>query len=154
MTYQTPNPSRVALRGDLLDFTATPEWAVVDSPAVRFRPDHWLLVEDGRITGVQPGDQPPGDGWVQHDHRGQLLMPGFIDTHVHSPQIDMIASFGAELLDWLNTYTFPAEARYADPLEAHIACGRLRAESGLAPAPPALRRRAIPPGDRGADRRR
>ncbi len=124
MTYQTPNPSRVALRGDLLDFTATPAWAEVDSPAVRFRPDHWLLVEDGRITGVQPGDQPPGDGWVQHDHRGQLLMPGFIDTHVHSPQIDMIASYGAELLDWLNTYTFPAEMRFADPAVSEAGAAR------------------------------
>ncbi len=116
--------SRVALRGDLLDFSTTPEWAVVDSPAVRFRPDHWLLVEGGRITGVQPGEQAPGDGWVQHDHRGQLLMPGFIDTHVHSPQIDMIASYGAELLDWLNTYTFPAEMRFADPAVSEAGAAR------------------------------
>ena len=115
MTPLLSNPTRVALRGDLLDFTATPAWAVVDSPAVRFRPDHWLLVEHGRITGVQPGDQAPGEGWVRRDHRGQLLLPGFIDTHVHSPQIDMIASYGAELLDWLSTYTFPAELRFADP---------------------------------------
>lgn len=116
--------SRVALRGDLLDFTSTPEWAVVDSPAVRFRPDHWLLVEDGRITGVQPGAQVPGADWVQHDHRGQLLMPGFIDTHVHSPQIDMIASYGAELLDWLDTYTFPAEMRFADPAVSEAGAAR------------------------------
>ena len=75
MTYQTPNPSRVALRGDLLDFTATPEWAVVDSPAVRFRPDHWLLVEDGRITGVQPGEQPPGGGWGGGGGVGRLHEP-------------------------------------------------------------------------------
>lgn len=124
MNLHTPTPSRVALRGDLLDFTATPEWAVVDSPAVRFRPDHWLLVEDGRITGVQPGDQAPGDGWVRRDHRGQLLLPGFIDTHVHSPQIDMIASYGAELLDWLSTYTFPAELRFADPAVSEAGAAR------------------------------
>ncbi len=124
MTHQTSNPSRVALRGDLLDFTSTPAWAVVDSPAVRFRPDHWLLVEDGRITGVQPGDQAPGDGWVRRDHRGQLLLPGFIDTHVHSPQIDMIASYGAELLDWLSTYTFPAELRFADPAVSEAGAAR------------------------------
>jgi guanine deaminase len=52
------------------------------------------------------------------DHSGQLLLPGFIDTHVHSPQLDVIASYGTELLDWLNTYTFPAEQRYADPAVA------------------------------------
>ena len=44
-----------------------------------------------------------------HDHRGRLVLPGFIDTHVHSPQLDVIASYGTELLDWLDTYTFPAE---------------------------------------------
>ena len=43
-----------ALRGDLLDFTGTPHWARVDDPAVRFRPDHWLLVEDGRIRLDDP----------------------------------------------------------------------------------------------------
>ena len=117
-------PHRTALRGDLLDFSATPAWGEVESPAVRFRPDHWLLVEDGRIAGTQPASQPlapdwqPGAHCVHHDHRGQLLMPGFIDTHVHSPQLDVIASYGTELLDWLNTYTFPAEQRYADPAVA------------------------------------
>lgn len=107
----------VALRGDLLDFTAAPDWGAVDSPAVRFRPDHWLLIKGGRICGVQ-AEQPQGD-WALHDHRGRLIMPGFIDTHVHMPQLDVIASYGTELLDWLNTYTFPAETRFADPARSH-----------------------------------
>jgi len=106
---------RIAIRGDLLDFTAAPEWGAVESPAVRFRADHWLLIEAGRIVGAQPATQWPGAGWERHDHAGCLVMPGFIDTHVHSPQLDVIASYGAELLDWLNNYTFPAEAAYADP---------------------------------------
>ncbi len=106
-------PERLALRGDLLDFTAEPAWGDVDSSAVRYRPDHWLLIADGRIAGVQA--EPPGDGWVRHDHTGRLILPGFIDTHVHMPQLDVIASYGTELLDWLDTYTFPAEIRYADP---------------------------------------
>ena len=113
MSHET-RPERIALRGDLLDFTATPGWGETDSPAVRWRPDHWLLIEDGRIAGVQPGAQPPGPQWRCEEHPGRVLMPGFIDTHVHSPQIDMIASYGAELLDWLQNYTFPAETRYAD----------------------------------------
>lgn len=120
----TTPPTRVALRGDLLDFTGTPEWGEIDSSAVRFRADHWLLIENGRIRGVQPGDQPPDASWGQHDHRGKLLLPGFIDTHVHSPQIDVIASYGTELLDWLNTYTFPAEMRFADPAEAQAGATR------------------------------
>ena len=113
MMTTTP-PAKLALRGDLLDFTATPEWAVVDSSAVRFRPDHWLLVENGRIVGAQAGSEVLDASWEQHDHRGKLLLPGFIDTHVHGPQIEVIASYGTELIDWLNTYTFPAEIRFAD----------------------------------------
>jgi guanine deaminase len=105
---------RFALRGDLLDFTADPGFAAPSgAPGVRHRPDHWLLVEDGRIAGVQDGE--PGPEWTRVDHRGCLVMPGFIDTHVHSPQLDVIASYGTELLEWLNTYTFPAERRFADP---------------------------------------
>ena len=109
----TTAPTRSALRGDLLDFTGEPAWGEVESGALRFRPDHWLLIENGRILGAQAAD--PGEGWVRHDHSGRLVMPGFIDTHVHMPQLDVIASYGTELLDWLNTYTFPAEMRYADP---------------------------------------
>ena len=108
----THGEHRLALRGDLLDFIAEPAWGEVESDAVRFRPDHWLLIEDGRIAGAQVED--PGDDWHRHDHRGRLILPGFIDTHVHMPQLDMIASYGTELLDWLNTYTFPAETRFAD----------------------------------------
>jgi len=110
---------RRALRGDLLDFTGTPGWADTASPAVRLRADHWLLVDDGRIVGAQPATQPPGDDWERHDHAGRLILPGFIDSHVHSPQLDVIASYGTELLDWLDTYAFPAERRWADPAQAH-----------------------------------
>ena len=109
----TTASTRIALRGDLLDFSATPGWGEVDSTAPRYRPDHWLMIEDGRIVGAQTAD--PGTGWQRHDHAGRLILPGFIDTHVHMPQLDVIGSYGTELLDWLETYTFPAEMRYADP---------------------------------------
>jgi len=103
-----------AIRADLLDFTADPGLGERNSPAVRYRPDHWLLIDAaGRIADATPHE--PGDDWHKVDHRGRLLLPGFIDTHVHCPQVDVIASWGAELLDWLNTYPFPAEARHADP---------------------------------------
>ena len=108
--------ARLAIFGDLLDFTAEPAWGETESGAVRWRPAHWLLVEAGRIVAVQP--DAPDASWTRHDHAGRLILPGFIDTHVHSPQLDVIASYGTELLDWLNTYTFPAERRYADPAQA------------------------------------
>jgi guanine deaminase len=109
--------SKLAIRADLLDFTGTPTWGSTTPEQVRFRPDHWLLVgADGRIVGAQAED--PGPDWLRHDHRGRLLLPGFIDTHVHCPQLDVLASHGATLLDWLDTYTFPAEQRFADPAVA------------------------------------
>jgi guanine deaminase len=116
---------KLALRADLLDFTATPSWGSPTLDGVRFRPDHWLLVDGGRIVGAEAAvTVDPGPDWQRHDHRGRLLMPGFIDTHVHCPQLDVIASWGAGLLDWLETYTFPAEQRYADPAVAAVGAAR------------------------------
>jgi guanine deaminase len=107
---------RLALFGDLLDFTGVPAWGDVAPGAVRHRPAHWLLIEDGRIRGAQT--DAPDASWQRHDHRGRLILPGFIDTHVHMPQLEVIASYGTELLDWLDTYTFPAETRYSDAAHA------------------------------------
>lgn len=111
---------KTAIRADLLDFDATPGWCSTALAGVRWRPDHWLLVDGETIAGALPGDQPPGEDWHRVDHRGRLVMPGFVDTHVHCPQIDVLASFGHGLLDWLNTYTFPAERRFADPEAARV----------------------------------
>jgi len=108
--------ARIAIFGDLLDFTAEPDWGDTLSSSVRWRPAHWLLVEGGRIVAVQA--DAPDASWQRHDHAGRLVLPGFIDSHVHSPQLDVIASYGTELLDWLHTYTFPAEQRHADPAQA------------------------------------
>ncbi len=109
--------TRLAIHADLLDFCAEPESAQLESAAVRFRPAHWLLVEDGRIHSVQ-SQAPDAAQWPCVDRSGHLLLPGFIDTHVHSAQTPVVASWGAQLLDWLNTYTFPAEAALADPAVA------------------------------------
>ncbi|WP_339720314.1 guanine deaminase [uncultured Paraglaciecola sp.] len=59
---------------------------------------------------------------IIHDYSGKLLLPGFIDSHLHFPQTEMLASFGEQLLDWLTDYTFPVERKFADPEYAsHIA---------------------------------
>jgi len=61
------------------------------------------------------------DAFIQ-DYSGKLLLPGFIDSHLHFPQTEMLASFGEQLLDWLTDYTFPVERKFADPEYAsHIA---------------------------------
>jgi guanine deaminase len=54
------------------------------------------------------------DGSALYDYSGCLVMPGFIDTHSHYPQTEMIASYGLQLLDWLKQYTFPTEEKFAD----------------------------------------
>jgi len=118
---QSPRVSplqKLALRGDLLDFVGEPAWGELETSTLRFQPDTWLLIENGRVQGTQAQAPDVAEGWELQDFSGRLILPGFIDTHVHCPQLDVIASFGAELLDWLNTYTFPAECRYADPAVA------------------------------------
>ena len=122
----------IALRADLLDFTAAPAWGEPTMHGVRWRPDHWLCIDPaggggggggggpaaGRIVDVRPGHEDPGPGWRRLDHRGRLVLPGFVDTHVHSAQLEVIGSFGSALLDWLERYTFPAEQAWRDPERA------------------------------------
>ncbi|MDO9235086.1 MAG: guanine deaminase [Aquabacterium sp.] len=119
LPYGVQPVGRLVLFGDVLDFTADPSFSHPrDQQGVRWRPDHAVLIEHGRIVAVQARNVAMPTGWLDakvQDHTGRLIMPGFIDTHVHCPQLDVIASFGTELLDWLHTYTFPAERRYADP---------------------------------------
>jgi guanine deaminase len=109
----------IAIRADLLDFTDDPGLTDVFAPGVRWRPDHWLMVEAGRIVGAQPAAQgSPGGDWRCIDHSGRIILPGFVDTHVHSAQIDVLGAWGTGLLQWLETHTFPAEQRMADPVHA------------------------------------
>ncbi len=55
------------------------------------------------------------DGVEITAYENKIIMPGFIDTHIHYPQVDVIASYGEQLLDWLNNYTFPTELQFKDP---------------------------------------
>ena len=111
---------RLLLRGRLLTFSAEPQ-SPDDTTAFDYIEDGALLIENGLILRrgsyceVVAG---AGDAEII-DHRPKLLMAGFIDTHIHFPQVQIVASWGAQLLDWLNTYTFPEETRFAD--EGHAA---------------------------------
>ncbi|MCW2247248.1 guanine deaminase [Azospirillum fermentarium] len=106
-----------AIRGRLFSFTAEPAGAG-DAASYTLIPDGMLRVEDGRIAAVGPAavlepHLPPGT--PVEDHGERLVMPGFIDLHIHFPQTQVIASYGAQLLDWLTTYTFAEEQKYGDP---------------------------------------
>ncbi|MEQ6890398.1 guanine deaminase [Halomonas sp. CS7] len=112
----TPDTSRV-LRANLLSFDADPGEG--DTPAagsVRHLEDGALWIENGRIreldTWARLAPELP-EGLEVVDHRGKLIVPGFIDSHVHYVQLEIMASWGRQLLDWLNDYTFPEECRFA-----------------------------------------
>jgi len=104
------------LRGRTLSFITEPESAD-DRASYRYEDDGGVLVRDGRIAAVGDFTQlaaGQGKGARVVDHRPHLLMPGFIDAHLHMPQMQVIASYGAELLHWLNDYTFPEETKFRD----------------------------------------
>ena len=108
------------IRGRVLSFLREPEGAD-DRACYRYEEDGAVLVRDGRIVAV--GDHAAviaqaGADVPVVDHRPHLVLPGFIDAHIHMPQMQVIASYGAELLDWLNDYTFPEETRFADAQHA------------------------------------
>lgn len=74
-----------------------------------------MVVENGRISSLVNSEQASIPAKTELvDLRGHLVVPGFIDTHVHYPQVDVIASYGTQLLEWLETFTFPLEARFSD----------------------------------------
>ncbi|MBE0453211.1 guanine deaminase [Roseovarius autotrophicus] len=112
--------TQTLLRGRLLTFHRAPE-SGEDSGAYTYLEDGGLLIGDGLIRQMGPFDELSVQaGHVPViDHRPHLMMAGFIDTHIHFPQVQVIASWGAQLLDWLNTYTFPEETRFAS--ETHSA---------------------------------
>ena len=105
------------IRGRLLTFHADPDETADNH---RYLEDGALLICDGRIAAIGDGPTLARDnpGATQIDHRPHLIVPGFIDPHLHFPQGQVVASYAAQLLDWLNDTTFPAEAAFADPAHA------------------------------------
>ncbi|TIT76503.1 MAG: guanine deaminase, partial [Mesorhizobium sp.] len=102
------------LRGRTLSFLRWPE-AIDDHSAWRYEEDGALLIDGGKIVAAGPYAEVRkrvAAGAETIDHRPHLILPGFIDAHVHVPQMQIIASYGAELLDWLNKYTFPEESKF------------------------------------------
>lgn len=94
--------------------------------AIEYLEDGLLVVREGRIEQLgEAADLLPNlDGSVEQvDLSGKLIVPGFVDCHVHFPQVDIIASYGEQLLDWLNKYAYPVEARFADRAYADEVAG-------------------------------
>lgn len=112
-------PAQVqAYRASLLHFHADPAFS---EQAHAWHEDGLLIVENGKVkvAGDYAALAPTlPEGTPVLDYRGKLIMPGFIDTHLHFPQTDMIASPAPGLLPWLETYTFPTERQFGDPFHA------------------------------------
>jgi guanine deaminase len=109
-----------ALRGRLLDFIGDPA-EVGAAASHRYRHDGLLVIEDGRIARAgAAADLLPAlvPGTAIDAYPDCLILPGLIDTHIHYPQTQVIASYGAQLLEWLNKYTFVAEQKFGDPAHA------------------------------------
>ncbi|NND89863.1 MAG: guanine deaminase [Granulosicoccus sp.] len=105
--------SSTAIHASVLHCLADPD--VCGSEAIQYIPEGTLLIADGHIVdcGTRESVSVPRHAEIMH-LEDKLLLPGFIDTHVHYPQVDIIASYGSQLLEWLERYTFPAESRFHD----------------------------------------
>ncbi|MBT8067244.1 MAG: guanine deaminase [Gammaproteobacteria bacterium] len=108
---------RQAFRASILHCLSDPGEASLES-AYEYFEDGVLIVEDGHV--VEAGHAERLLAGLSNDVKltelpGKLIVPGFIDCHVHCPQLDIIASYGEQLLDWLNRYAYPVEARFSDP---------------------------------------
>jgi guanine deaminase len=113
-----------AFRASFLDFVADPFYAS-ELESVRYFPDGLLVVENGKVKELDSYEklQPNYASLPIIDYSGKLIMPGFIDSHIHFPQIEMIAAYGKQLLEWLNQYTFPTEQKFREKAYADRVAG-------------------------------
>ncbi|KON80176.1 guanine deaminase [Azoarcus sp. PA01] len=108
-----------AIRGEIVHFLGDP--ADLGADALAHFADGLLIVRDGLVAELGPAAEllprlPAGT--TIDDYRGKLVLPGFIDTHIHYAQTDIVASYGEQVLAWLEKYTYPTERRFADPAHA------------------------------------
>jgi guanine deaminase len=111
---------RKAYRASILHSIADPKDVGLEN-SYQFFEDGMIVVENGHIVDIGSAT----DILARHTkpmkiktYKDKLITSGFIDTHIHYPQTGMIASYGEQLLDWLENYTFPEERRFKNPIYA------------------------------------
>ncbi|MCF1463581.1 guanine deaminase [Agrobacterium vitis] len=112
--------TKTLIRGRLLSFRSQPR-DITDTASYLFESDGAVLVENGLILASGAYDSVKAEADAQTleiDQRPHLILPGFVDCHVHFPQMQVIGSYAANLLEWLNTYTFPEECRFVETAHA------------------------------------
>lgn len=110
-----------AIRGSFFDIKATVDAAEQLPEQARYIEDGVMLLQGGTILSLLPweeGRHALKDDTAVTDYRGHLIVPGFVDCHIHYPQTEMIGAFGEQLLSWLQNYTFPVESQYHCPAHA------------------------------------
>lgn len=125
-TFDPSFSTTTAIRGSLVYLTGDPFFEPSEK-CLKYIEDGILIVEDGYI--IKSGNASEMlqllDADVPiHHYPNSIILPGFIDTHIHYVQTDMIGSYGEQLLDWLNTYTFPEELKFADPVHCKNVAAR------------------------------
>jgi guanine deaminase len=110
---QSQKHSLKAFRGSFLDFVDDPFYSA-ELDSVRYIPDGLLILENGKIKELGAYDilKDQYAALPITSYAGRLIMPGFIDTHIHFPQTEIIAAYGEQLLEWLNQYVFPTEGKF------------------------------------------
>ena len=109
--------TELLLRGRVLTFHDEPLAGDVDPDALTYIEDGGLLIRDGKIAALDSYAQlraGEGSNVEVVDHRPHLIMPGFIDCHLHFPQMQVIGSYAGALMEWLNKYTFVEEQKFSD----------------------------------------
>ncbi|OMH39796.1 guanine deaminase [Motiliproteus sp. MSK22-1] len=109
-----------AVRGSIIHSLGDPAVVGIENSHEYFE-DGLLVIENGQVSRVGPAEALLKDLPAEIDiteYRDSLIMPGFVDTHIHYPQTGMIASYGEQLLDWLNNYTFPNEKLFENKAHA------------------------------------
>ncbi|KEQ13413.1 guanine deaminase [Endozoicomonas montiporae] len=113
---QYPNTVK-AVRGSLLDISEVGSDLESIENNLRYIKDGLLIINQGKVAFAgewKEGKDSLPDSIRICDYRGKLIVPGFIDTHIHYPQMEIVGAYGEQLLEWLNTYTFPTEMKYGD----------------------------------------
>jgi len=115
-----------AIRGAFFDLVDDPwKFAGREHEAARFLPDGLLVVQGGRVADFGPFNlvAPRHPGLEITPLPNRLILPGFIDGHIHFPQVRVLGMEGGQLLDWIQTWIFPEELKYRDRDYAREAAG-------------------------------
>lgn len=113
-------PEHYAIRSSFFDIRATASDPAAIEAQARYLEEGLLEVKHGKIVSLRPWLEAEAalPGCAIIDRRGMLIVPGFIDCHIHYPQTEMVGAFGEQLLSWLENYTFPTESHYRSPQHA------------------------------------